>query len=367
MRLICNDCSTTYNIDEIRWQCDCNGILDIEFKAEFPRQEIAGRKPGMWRYREAIPIPASAGIISFDEGFTPLIPVSFGNHQVLIKQEQLFASGSFKDRGASVLISHARALGIDRVVEDSSGNAGSAMAAYCAKAGMDCDIYVPGHTSPGKLAQIQAYGATLNKIPGTRQDTAEAVMDAARSNFYASHYWSPFFFHGTKTFAFEVCEQLGWTAPDRVILPAGHGSLLLGAFIGFSELKAAGIISKLPAITAVQVEHCAPLFHTQQLGAYELADIEALPTVAEGIAITRPVRWKQLIHAIEESNGWILTVSEHEIKEALSSTHRKGYYIEPTSAAVVAGVKKWLQHPRLDEKIIVSAFTGHGLKSPPKS
>ena len=247
--LTCIKCNATYSSDDPLWRCRCGGLLDlrIEFEPVFDLEKIKKRKPSMWRYREAIPIKDDAHIVSFDEGFTPLIEVTVFGKAILIKQEQLFPTGSFKDRGASVLISQVRALGIEKVVEDSSGNAGSAIAAYCAHAGISCEIFVPAETSSSKLAQIALYGAKLNKIPGTREETAAAVLKAAETNYYASHSWNPFFFHGTKTFAFEVCEQLGWVSPDTVILPVGNGTLLLGAYIGFMELKAAKITKKFPA------------------------------------------------------------------------------------------------------------------------
>ncbi|MCP4155342.1 MAG: pyridoxal-phosphate dependent enzyme, partial [bacterium] len=207
----------------------------------------------MWRYKEAIPVSNESTVVSFEEGFTPLLEMDIENRTVLVKQEQLFASGSYKDRGASVLISKIKEMGIGEVVEDSSGNAGASVAAYCAAAGIQCTIFAPEETSPGKLAQIEAYGAVLNKIPGSREETANAVLKAAETTYYASHSWNPYFFHGTKTFAFEVCEQLGWKAPGTVILPVGNGTLLLGAYIGFNELVNAGIIGKMPVIIGVQL------------------------------------------------------------------------------------------------------------------
>ena len=206
--LVCQRCQRTYKDDEARWQCDCGGLLDIEFTPDFDLEKIAKRPPGMWRYREAIPIAQDEKIVSFDEGFTPLSLLQLDGHSLYIKQDHLFPSGSYKDRGASVLISKAKELGLKRIVEDSSGNAGCAIAAYSARAGIECEIYVPESTSPGKLAQIRMYGAHLVLVPGSREDTAHAVMQAAQDTYYASHSWNPFFFQGTKTFAYEVCEQL---------------------------------------------------------------------------------------------------------------------------------------------------------------
>ena len=198
-RLICTLCEKTYTTAEAVWRCECGGLLDLDFQPVFDLEKIASRKPNMWRYREAIPIEDDANIISFDEGFTPLLPMEFDGRTTWIKQDHLFPTGSYKDRGAAVLISKTKELGVTSVVEDSSGNAGCAIASYCARAGIGCDIYVPSSNSPGKLVQIRQYGAKLNLIPGTREDTSGAVWDAAQSRYYASHVWNPYFFHGTKT------------------------------------------------------------------------------------------------------------------------------------------------------------------------
>jgi threonine synthase len=341
--------------------------LDLHFEPAFPLEEIKQRKPCMWRYREAIPIEADADMVSFDEGFTPLIEVNIAGKTVLVKQEQIFTTGSFKDRGASVLMSKVKALGIREVAADSSGNAGSAIAAYCAAAGISCHIFVPAYTSPGKLAQIQLYGAALNKIPGTREDTANAVLKAADTIYYASHYWNPFFFHGTKTFAYEVCEQLGWQAPDVLILAVGNGSLLLGAYIGINELRNAGIINKIPRLIGIQAENCAPLVKCFKENSKEIPGIQKKKTIAEGIAVATPIRGKQILEAVRQTRGDMISVTETEIKQSLKEMCAKGHYIEPTSAAVIAGVNKYILNHREQKstanEVIVSVFTGHGLKA----
>ena len=234
--LSCRSCNKNYDIGEPIWRCHCGGLLDISNDDLFSISDIQLNRHDLWRYQKALPVDYSS-IVSFGEGLTPLLKVEIMGREVLIKQDHLFPTGSYKDRGASVLISQIKSLGIRRVVEDSSGNAGCAIAAYCARAGIACDIYVPADTSPAKLAQIESYGATLHKIPGSREDTADAVMAAAHEHYYASHSWNPFFFEGTKTFAYEICEQMNWRAPDFVILPVGNGTLLLGASIGFNRLK----------------------------------------------------------------------------------------------------------------------------------
>jgi len=336
--------------------------LDLEFKAEFPLDKIKKRKPNMWRYREALPVNNDKNIVSFDEGFTPLLEVNLGGRSVLIKQDHLFPSGSFKDRGASVLVSKIKELKVTRVVEDSSGNAGCAIAAYCAKAGIACDIYVPDYASGAKLTQIKNYGACLYKVRGSREDTAAVALKASEKKYYASHYWNPYFFHGTKTFAFEVCEQLGWRPPDTVVLPAGNGTILLGAYIGFSELVRARVIRKMPRLIAVQSRDCAPLYNLWKGKELFLPKSGRKKILAEGIAVRDPVRGGQIIAAIKSSRGEIVTVSDHEIVAALEQMGKWGYYIEPTAAATIAGVKKHIRCSRSKE-MIVSIITGHGLKA----
>jgi threonine synthase len=364
-RLLCTRCGAEYPASAPIWKCDCGGLLDLEMTAAFPREKIQSRPPTLWRYREALPIDDDSNIVTFGEGFTPLVPFRLGGVEALVKQDQLFTTGSYKDRGAAVLVSKARELGIQAVVEDSSGNAGCAIAAWSARAGIACQIFVPASTSPAKTAQISMYGAELVLVPGSREDTARAVWMAAQAHYYASHSWNPFFFHGTKTWAFEVWEQLGWRAPDTVILPAGNGTLLLGAWIGFVELLKAGEIHRAPKIIAVQAEHSAPLAKAFYEKLDHIPIIDKKYTLAEGIAIAEPARGLQILQAVRETGGDFLTVSEQEIETSLIDICRQGAYIEPTAAATTAAAARYL-HEKKDSELVVTVFTGHGLKSTEK-
>ncbi len=363
--LICSECQKTYSIDQHVWRCECGGLLDVAMEVSFPIGRIRKRQPSMWRYQEAMPVVNPDHIISFSEGFTPLISLDFEGKKVAIKQDHLFPTGSYKDRGASVLISIAKELGIKHVVEDSSGNAGCAIAAYCARAQITCDIYVPAKSSPAKLAQISQYGANLHLVPGSREDTAQAVFDATQSTYYASHSWNPFFFQGTKTFAYEIWEQLDGQVPEGIIIPAGNGTLLLGTWIGFKDLQNAGLIDRVPRIFAVQSENCAPLYQAFLQNQTTTSKINTSPTLAEGIAIAEPIRAKQILQAVQETQGEIVIVNEDEIQTALMSMHQQGFYIEPTAAATIAGIPKVIHsNPQINHW--VSVFTGHGLKSTEK-
>lgn len=363
-RLICTHTQEEYSLDEIRWQSDSGHLLDIRFYPQFNKQLIRRRPANIWRYREALPLQSDY-FVSFGEGATPLQKLQINGRNVYFKLDFLFPTGSYKDRGSAVMVSKIKELGIEKVVQDSSGNAGASVAAYCAKAGIDCDIFVPKGISPNKLAQIRAYGARIIVIDGSREDVAQAAYEAAQKSYYASHCWNPFFLQGTKTFAYEVCEQLGWKAPDTVVLPAGNGTLLLGAYIGFKELVKAEIIEKRPKIIGVQATNCSPLYEAFNEGLTYIPDVETLPTLAEGIAIAKPIRGKQMMQYVELSEGCFIAVSEEEIKDALYEVSQMGYFVEPTSAAVVAGVKKYIENASENE-LIVSVFTGSGLKASDK-
>ncbi len=362
--LVCSACGARYAGDQPVWRCACGGLLDLDFLPVFDREKIEARSGGLWRYRELLP-PGLGEPLSLGESITPLVPLQLGGRRVWVKQDQLFSTGSYKDRGAAVMISKARALGVRHVVEDSSGNAGCAVAAYCARAGIACDIYVPTDNSPGKLAQIAMYGARLVKVPGTREDTAAAVWSAAQSAYYASHSWNPYFFQGTKTWAYEVCEQLGWRAPDTVVLPAGNGTLLLGAALGFHDLLRAGVIARAPKLVAVQSAACAPLAVAFAQGLDTPVKIDKRDTLAEGIAIAEPARGAQILQAVRQSGGTFLIVSEAEIEATLLDVIRAGFYIEPTSAAAVAGAKQYAAGAPEGEEI-ATVITGHGLKATEK-
>lgn len=363
MKLIEPNSKQEYDCNLPIWISPTNKLLLIEFDAVFKVDAIKKKPASLWRYEDAIAIDQKAGIVSMQEGFTPLEPISINNKKIYIKHEQLFSTGSYKDRGATTLISKVKQLGINTVVQDSSGNAGCAIAAYAAKANINCHIYLPENTSLGKIAQMQAYGATIVKVKGSREDTAEATLKAAEKIYYASHSYNPWFFEGTKTFAFEVCEQLGWKAPDAVVLPAGNGTLVIGCFIGFNQLAKAGIITKIPKIIAVQTQACNPLSIMFQKNLSELPSIDSTATYAEGIAIAKPVRAKQIVAAVKETKGTFISVEEEEIKTAWAEMARMGNYIEPTSAATIAGLKQYIKNN--NDELVVSLFSGHGLKSKP--
>jgi threonine synthase len=315
-------------------------------------EALGQRPPGIWRYREALPVSGSP--VTLGEGMTPLVPARDGG--LLFKVESANPTGSFKDRGAAVLLTALAAAGVREAVEDSSGNAGAAIAAYSARAGLAASIYVPEATSVAKVAQIEAYGARVFRVAGTRDDVARAAQSAPGT--YASHCWSPAFFHGTKTLAYELWEQLGGRAPDWVVAPVGHGTLLLGLALGFRELCEAGAIARGPRLVAVQAAACAPLAGAA-LGLPEGAG----QTLAEGIRIWRPVRAPEIRAAVEECDGRWMVVPEPEIRAAWRRLGREGLFVEPTAAVAPAAAWRLLADGGLaPDATVVVPLTGHGLK-----
>ena len=363
----CHACKGTYPIDTLRYKCDCGGPLNLKKEENpFPLDEISARSSTLWRYREAVPVDDDASIVSLGEGMTPLLSFDdVGKHY--LKLDFVSPTGSYKDRGASVLISKLRELGIREVVEDSSGNAGAAIAAYCARAEIGCTIYCPASTSKGKLAQISAYGAHLKLIEGNRAATTEAVLGAAETTYYASHNWNPFFLEGTKTVAFEIAEQLGRRSPDHVICPIGFGSVYLGLYIGFGELYASGVVDKIPRLLGVQSAACAPIYTAYSENGKIKRAPQTYDTLAEGIAAEYPIRGEMITEARRETAGAFTVVSEEDIASGIKILAGRGIYVEPTSAVVVKAFDKFAEEEVIRQgDAVVSILTGSGLKATEK-
>jgi len=362
---ICSRCHRRLAVDTLAYKCQCGGAFELEkTPPKLSLGRLKSRLNSIWRYREALPIIKDENIVTLDEGMTPLIEERILGKEVLLKLDYLFPSGSYKDRGASVLVSKIKELGIKTVIDDSSGNAGAAISAYCAKAGITCEIYCPESASGGKLVQISLYGAKLNKIPGSREDTAKVIQEKAKKVFYASHNWNPFFLEGTKTVFYEICEQLDWKAPDSIVMPVGYGSIILGIAIAGRELKDMGIISHLPRLIAVQTEAIPPIYEAFTKGEIKVAPLTgSRHTYAEGIACLNPIRGEQILAALRQTDGEAVTVSEKEIADGINTLAQKGIYVEPTSAVVVGAIRKSV---KAKEGKTVVILTGSGLKATDK-
>jgi threonine synthase len=266
-----------------------------------------------------------------------------------------------------VMVTYLKSRGLTRVLEDSSGNAGASLSAYCAAAGIRCRILVPETASYPKIAQIAACGAEVVTIKGARQDVADAALAMSSEIFYASHNWQPFFAEGTKTLAYELWEQLGFRAPDNVVVPVGYGANVLGCDRGFSELLRNGEISRMPRLFGVQAANCAPYYAAFRAGVDHFVPTPVGATIAEGIASSKPTRMREVLAPVRASGGEIVAVTEDEIVRALAALASKGYYVEPTSAAAAAGLSQLIGRGVIKrDETTVLVLTGSGLKASEK-
>lgn len=352
-----------YPDDTARWCGDTGAYLNLAPGNGLRRSEIDTGERSVWRYAKGISV-ARDHAVTLGEGCTPLLSRSWQGVPVQFKLEFMMPTGSFKDRGMTVMVSYLKSRGIDHVLEDSSGNAGASLSAYAAAAGMRCRILVPETASYPKIAQIAACGADVVTVRGSRQDVADAALRMSSEIFYASHNWQPFFVEGTKTLAYELWESLGFEAPDNVVTPLGYGSNVLGLERGFDELLRNGEIKRMPRIFGVQAANCAPCHATWQSGGETPVPVTVTPTIAEGIASSQPTRLREVVRAVRRSGGAIAAVSEEEIVGALGALARLGFYVEPTCASAAAGLTQWLASGviRTDETTVV-VLTGSGLKS----
>ena len=365
MQYQCATCNVTYQISPLRYKCDCGSPLNLVADSRILPNAQVPAAMSLWRYRETLPIDETTEIVTLGEGMTPLVPLDTNMPGHFVKLDYLCPTGSYKDRGASVLLTHLKALGVETIVEDSSGNAGAAIAAYSARAGIHCTIYCPKSTSKGKLRQISAYGAELKLVEGNRMATTEAVKLAAETTCYASHNWHPFFLEGTKTLAYEITEQLGWRAPTHVICPVGFGSIYLGLSIGFHELQTQGIIENTPKLLGVQPDVCCPVYNAYLENASSVSRMKQTgETLAEGITAELPIRADNILKTLRSTNGAFITVNDTDITEGIKILAAKGIYVEPTSAVVVKAYQKFQEANIIKEgDLTVSILTGIGLKA----
>ena len=307
--------------------------------------------------------------VTLGEGNTPVVRLSnvgqiLGMDNLYAKLEFLNPTGSFKDRGSAVLVSALRSKGVRSAAEDSSGNAGASIAAYCAQASIEATIFAPASAPPMKLQQISFYGARVVKVEGGRAAVAAACHQYCMEEgvIYASHNLSPLFIEGTKSFAAEAASQMG-EMPEHVLFPVGNGSLLIGAWKGFKGLADSDAQATKPALHCVQSEACMPI--AAAFGGQDwMPPQEGVSTVAGGIAVERPPRLGQVLDALADSGGEAVAVSEHDIirwQRRLSVD--EGLFVEPTSASVLAGLEALLEGGKIGpEETTLVALTGFGLK-----
>jgi len=352
-----------YPVSTPMWRAPSGGYLNLTRGSGLTRREINDGLRSVWRYAKAIRVPMH-NVVSLGEGGTPIVPLRWDGVDVEAKLEFMMPTGSFKDRGMTVMISYLKQCGLQRVLEDSSGNAGASLAAYAAAAGIEARILVPQTASYPKIVQIAAMGADAVTIPGSRQDVADAALAMSAEIFYASHNRQAFFAEGTKTLAYELWEQCGFEVPDHVVVPLGYGANVLGCEHGFRELIASGETARTPRIHGVQAANCAPYFSAYAAREDRLVPTKIEPTIAEGIASSQPTRVIEVLDAVRESKGSIVAVTETEITSALAGLARQGLYVEPTAAAAAAGLSQLIASgvvQRGERTVLV--LTGSGLKA----
>jgi threonine synthase len=352
-----------YPLDVPRWCSDERRPLLVTPQGGISRDDIDRGVRSLWRYRASLPVEI-ARPISMGEGCTPLVQKAWDDFRPYFKLEWFNPTASFKDRGTTVMLSFLRQIGVDAVLEDSSGNGGASVAAFGAAGGIRVKILAPSYTSPAKIAQVRAHGADVQLVAGPREESEAEAIRQSDKIFYASHNWQPFFLEGTKSFAYELWEDFNFSAPDNVIMPVGAGSSLLGCYIGFKELLAAGQVKKLPRLFAAQPLHCSPVDASFKEGRDTPVPREVHKTIAEGTAIKRPLRLREMIAALRETGGGGVAIPEDGIISALKRLAREGLFVEPTSATAVAAMDDLIKRRVINarERTVV-LVTGTGIKS----
>jgi threonine synthase len=285
-----------------------------------------------------------------------------------VKNEGANPTGSFKDRGMTVGVSKALELNVKAVVCASTGNTSASLAAYAAKANLNCIVLIPaGKIALGKLAQAMMYGAKVVAVKGNFDIALKIVVDASETfGFYLLNSINPFRIEGQKTAAFEICDQLGWQAPDRLIIPVGNAGNITAYWKGFKELDSLGIADSLPKMVGIQAVEASPIAKAFATKKEKIEPVKNPETIATAIRIGNPVNWKRALKAMRESKGTAQTVTDEEIIYAQKLLARtEGIFVEPASAASIAGLKKLIENGEVTtDENIVCITTGHGLKDP---
>ncbi len=373
--LECARCKKEYFIHEVHAYaqcCDQPLVVKYDSPAGFYKEDLVYREKSMWRYFEVLPVMDKSNIVSLGEGMTPILPVeklaaANGFADVLLKDESNNPTGSFKARGLSMAVSKAKELGIERCIVPTAGNAGGALAAYCARAGMKCTVVMPRHTPAVFKQECELYGAELILVDGLINDCAKKVasLKQQKNYFDVSTLKEPYRLEGKKTMGYEIAEQLNWQLPDVIIYPAGGGTGLIGIWKAFKEMIAMGwITGPLPAMIAVQSMNCAPVVRAFYDEDNWKDGFVPRPSLANGLAVPYPFGLDMMLQVLHESDGMAYAVSEEEIIDGVKEIAKaEGLLVSPEGAATW----KALQHLRrmqiVDEadKILL-LNTGSGYK-----
>ncbi len=376
--LECSLCHVAYDTASPESLCRCGGVLLPRYRLEeaartMTREAIAGRPPSLWRYAEVL--PGSDEPVSLGEGMTPLLPVSFlgsslGVERVLLKDEALNPTGSFKARGMATAMTMARKLGIRKVALPSAGNAGSAAAAYGARAGLAVELFLPEDTPEPFRLEAAAHGAAVHLVRGDISVCGRVMRERrdAGSWFDLSTLREPYRVEGKKTLGYEIAEQLGWTLPDVIVYPTGGGTGLIGMWKAFEEMEQLGLIAagRKPRMVAVQASGCAPIVEAFHAGAKRAKPWVDARTYASGLRVPAPLADALILQALRESGGTATAVSDEDMAEGqLAIARGEGVFACPEGGATLAAARKLVADGFITPEDRVVLFnTGTGLKYP---
>lgn len=384
-RCINGECRKAFGLDERVYTCpSCGDLLEIERTDDGATDAASLRElwlkrrtsrddrdsSGVWRFREFLPFGDDVAVVSLGEGNTQLYDAPrcaeyAGLNSLLLKHQGNNPTGSFKDTGMTAAVTQAQKLGMQRVVCASTGNTAASLAAYAARAKMECTIMAPaGQVSAAKLAQALDYGAKVQEIEGNFDTCMRAIRELVEDgSAYLVNSINPFRIEGQKTVAFELAEQIEWRAPDHLVVPGGNLGNSSAFGKGFRELVAAGLLDRQPQITVVQAEGAAPFARFHQAHGSELVNDDHPQTLASAIKIGAPVSWKKASTAVNDTGGRVITVTEQEIADAKAMIGRDGIGCEPASATTVAGIRKLVKENQIKpDESVVAILTGHLLK-----
>jgi threonine synthase len=376
--LECGMCGTRYTADRLHNLCThCQRPLlaryDLEHAAQTLTPEtLAQRKPGLWRYAEVLPVQNLSAVVDLGEGGTPLLPVprlgaQIGVPQLLIKDESLNPTGSFKARGLTMAVHRARELGVTRLAIPSAGNAAGAMAAYAAALGIPAHVFMPADVPHSFRAECEALGATVTLVNGLINDCGVKVREGVATHgwFDLSTLKEPYRVEGKKTMGYEIAEQLGWQLPDVILYPTGGGTGLIGMWKAFDEMEAMGLIgSARPRMVSVQAAGCAPIVRAYEEGTEHAALWQGAHTVADGLRVPIAVGDFLILRAIRASGGTALAIDDETL---LAATRRlsaaTGVFAAPEGGACLAALAQLRETGLVAEDERVVLFnTGTGIK-----
>lgn len=364
-RLTCFLCGATYPWDRLTNLCQCGKPLRVDYEIpQWDKESLKDREPTLWRYRELLP-PCEP--VSLGEGMTPLLWAPRLGERWYVKDECLNPTASFKARGMTTAVSVARHLGAKKVAVPSAGNAGGAMAAYAAAAGMDAVVYLPIDTPRPFVVECEALGAKVHLVDGLITDCARelAARKEAEGWFELSTLKEPYRIEGKKTMGYEIAEQIEWRLPDVVVYPTGGGTGLIGMWKAFDEMERLGWIgSERPRMVSVQAEGCAPIARAFASGERFAAEHENAHTYASGLRVPRAIGDFVMLDLIRTSGGTALTVTDEEMATAVSEIGAAtGVFAAPEGGAVLAAAQKLRDSGFIRREDTVVLFnTGSGLK-----